>query len=167
MFVLLGVYRRKTGDKNSKQRCRLFKIIDTDTDVIKLIDTIRIDACIKAGAKVLGLNFGGEHTIIGYGYSKFDFDELDENGNSIKDEIERNKFIAYEIEPISKDIFKIKCVDYNGNKHTLISDEADDLIKDGLVVGIKKKETGIYRANKAIKRAVTSINEIECIEADF
>lgn len=167
MLVLLGVYSKKLARGVSNQRCRVFKIVDTNTGRVNIVNNFKVDACLRTGGKIIGLNVGGEHTIIGYGYNELDFDRLDNKGNVISSKEKRNKYIVYSIETLTEDSFLMKCVDYDGNKHTFISSDVDDKIINGLFVGIRKKEKGKYTINKAIERAVTSIDNIECIEADF
>lgn len=147
-LILLGINYEETfrGKKMIKM-----KLVDLESDKVTLTPRNTVECALKLGTKILGLRYY-DRLSLGNFYTQKDFDNLDENGNSLmKDKEARSKKrIPYEIEYNSDKII-VKSVDFDGIKQEEIFNSLEEIYNTRNYAGIFHSDAGNYNINKNIK----------------
>ena len=146
-LILLGINYEETfrGKKMLKM-----KLVDLESGKVTLAGRQTVECALKLGTKILGLRYY-DRLSLGHFYTQKDFDNLDENGNSLMQDKEARskKRIPYEIEYNYKII--VKSVDFDGNKQEEIFNSLEEIYNSRNYAGIFHSDAGNYNINKNIK----------------
>lgn len=147
-LILLGINYEETfrGKKMIKM-----KLVDLESGKVTLAGRQTVECALKLGTKILGLRYY-DRLSLGNFFTHKDFDNLDENGNSLmKDKEARSKKrIPYEIEYNNYKII-IKSVDFDGNKQEEIFNSLEEIYNTGNYAGVFHSDADNYNINKHIK----------------
>lgn len=147
-LILLGINYEETyrGKKMLKM-----KLVDLESGKVTLTPRSTVECALKLGTKILGLRYY-DRLSLGNFFTHKDFDNLDENGNSLMQDKEARskKRIPYEIEYNNYKII-VKSVDFDGNKQKEIFNSLEEIYNSRNYAGIFHSDVGNYNINKHIK----------------